>query len=163
MPDYPALIAQGKYEEAAKSLDSALGKSEDPQLYYYRALVSHKLRNYEYAYEMLEHALLMRKDPDYLKLKGIMLLENFAFPEALTYLQASLELRKDAECFFLAAVCLMFMDDWRSKEYLARAYNQDKARTKLLVSGFYDKFFRNNRFIGERERRALEERIAAMG
>ncbi len=156
------LIRDEKYEEAAKAIDAELAKKEDARLYYLRAMVSHRLKNYEYAHEMLEHALYIRKDADYFKLKGVMLFEQLEFEESFEALKETLDRRKDAEAYFLSAICLMFLDDPKSKDYLQLAYLSDKAKTKVLISTFYDSFFRNNMFLGEKDKKALAAKIAAI-
>ncbi len=160
MTDYEALISKGKYADAAKALDSELAGKESDRLYYLRALVSYKLKNYEYAHEMLEHALFMKKDAEYLKLKALILMETLEFADAFGVLKEALSRKKDAEAYFLSAICLMFLDDERSRDYLQLAYISDKAKTKALVQEFYKVFFKNNRFVGEKEKRALEEKIS---
>ncbi|MDD5337407.1 MAG: hypothetical protein PHS02_02890 [Candidatus ainarchaeum sp.] len=159
MPDFEMLIRKGKYREAAKALDAEMAKKESDRLYYLRAIVSYKLKNYEYAMEMVEHALFLKKEPDYLKLKGLMLMETLDFGAAFEAFSQVIKMRKDAEAYFLSSVCLMFLDDARSKDYLQLAYLSDRARTKSLINEFYTDFFKNNRFIGEKEKRALEEKI----
>ncbi|VVB98205.1 Tetratricopeptide repeat protein [uncultured archaeon] len=162
MPDFEALIGKGKYREAAKLLDAELAKKESDRLYYLRAIVSFRLKNYEYAHEMLEHALYMKKDPDYLKLKALILMETLEFAEALEMLKGVLDQRKDAESYFLSSMCLMFLDDPKSREYLQLAYLADPGKTKALIREFYGQFFRNNRYVSEKEKKALEARIAAI-
>ncbi len=162
MPDYEKLIDDGRYMEAARLIDAELAKKEGDRLYYLRAIVSYKLRNYEYAHEMLEHALYMKKDPDYLKLKALILMETLDFGAAFEELKMVLEQRKDAECYFLSSMCLMFMDSPKSREYLQLAYLANPAKTKALVREFYTQFFSNNRNISGKERKALEARIAAI-
>ncbi|MFA5077304.1 MAG: hypothetical protein WC488_02665, partial [Candidatus Micrarchaeia archaeon] len=82
MPDFELMIRNGKYREAAKALDAEMAKKEGDRLYYLRAIVSYKLKNYEYAMELVEHALFLKKEPDYLKLKGLMLMETLDFGAA---------------------------------------------------------------------------------
>ncbi len=162
MPDFEALIGKGKYSEAAKLLDAALAKRENDRLYYLRAIVSYKLKNYEYAHEMLEHALFIKKEPDYLKLRALILMEMLEFAEALESLTQVLVHRKDAESYFLSSMCLMFLDDPKSREYLQLAYLADPAKTKALIREFYFSFFKNNRFLGAKEKKALEAKIEAI-
>ena len=159
MPDFELMIRNGKYREAAKALDAEMAKKEGDRLYYLRAIVSYKLKNYEYAMELVEHALFLKKEPDYLKLKGLMLMETLDFGAAFEMFSEVIQTRKDAEAYFLSSVCLMIMDDARSKDYLQLAYLSDRAKTKSMLNDFYADFFRNNRFIGEKEKRALEEKI----
>lgn len=166
MVDFEILINNGKYSEAAKMLDEEIAKKKSDKLYYLRSIVSYKLKNYEYAREMLEHAIFMKKDPNYLKLKVLMLMETFEFAEAFETLKEVLVLKKDAETFFLSAICLMFLDDeqnseceQKSKEYLRSAYIMDRIKTKELIKKFYFNFFKNNRFINENDKKALEEKI----
>lgn len=159
MPDFELLIKKGKYAEAAKALDSELAKKEDARLYYLRAIVSYKLKNYEYADEMLEHALFMKKEPEYLKLRALVLMETLEFEDALGVLKKLLERKKDAEAYFLAAVCLIFLGDQKSRDYMQLAYLADRGKTKALINEFYSNFFKGNRFISEKERKALEEKI----
>jgi tetratricopeptide (TPR) repeat protein len=162
MPDYEAMIEKGKYREAAKLIDAELGKKESDRLYYLRAIVSYRLKNYEYAREMLEHALYLKKSPDYLKLKALISMETLEFAEALELLKQVLEQRKDAESYFLSSMCLMFLDDPKSREYLQLAYLADPGKTKALIKEFYSQFFRNNRHLSEKEKKALEAKIAAI-
>ncbi len=154
MPDLEALVSKGNYQEAAKAIDAELAKKDDAHLYY--------LRNYEYAHEMLEHAIFVKKEPDCLKLKALILMETAEFADAFEVLKALLSRKKDAEAYFLSAMCLMLLDDMRSREYLQMAYLADKGRTKALIREFYNSFFKDNRFISEKERKALEDRIGAI-
>lgn len=159
MYDYESLINQGKYAEAAKALDKELAKKERPHLYYLRAIVSYKLKNYDYANEMLEHALFMKKNPDYLKLKALVLMETLEFAEAFEVLKELIEQKKDAEAYFLAALCLIFLGDQKSRDYMQLAYLSDKLKTKALINEFYLNFFKNNHFIKEKEKKEIEDKI----
>lgn len=160
MPDFEAMISKGEYAEAARLLDQDLAKKEGDRLYYLRAVVSYKLKNYDYAHEMLEHALFMKKDPQYLKFKALVLMETLDFADALETLKEALHLTRDAEAYFLASVCLMFMDSPKSREYLQLAYLADRAKTKSLIRHFYEIFFRSNQFVSMKEKKALEAKIA---
>lgn len=162
MPDFEAMINKEEYAEAARLLDQDLAKKEDDRLYYLRAIVSYKLKNYDYAHEMLEHALFMKREPDYLKLKALALMETLEFADAFEVLKEVLAHKKDAEAYFLASVCLMFLDSPKSREYLQLAYLADRAKTKSLIRHFYEIFFRSSRFVSMKEKKALETKIAAI-
>lgn len=162
MPDLETLIGKGNYSEAARLIDAELSKKESDRLYYLRSIVSYKLKNYEYAHEMLEHALYMKREPDYLKLKALIHMETLEFGDAFEALKEVLEQKKDAEAYFLSAICLMFLDNPRSKDYLQLAYLSDKSKTKALIREFYSNFFKPSRFVSEKDKSALEAKIAAI-
>lgn len=153
------LISKGQYSQAAKALDNAMAEKEEPHLYYLRAVVSYRLKNYEYAHEMVEHALFMKKEPDYMKLKALMLMETLDFEDALNILEKVVSIRNDAEAYFLGAVCMMFMDNPKSRDYLQLAYLADKKRTKEMIKEFYNKFFKNNKFLSENEKKGLAKKV----
>lgn len=162
MLEAETLILDGKYLEAAKFLDAEIAKKEDARPLYLRAIVSYRMKNYEYALEVLEHALFLKKQPDYLKLKAIIRMEMLDFPDAIDALEQSLSIKKDAETYFFLSICHMLLGNPKSREFLKLAYSLDKARTKSLINDFYDMFFRNNRFVSETDRKALEARITAI-
>ena len=162
MESFELLISKGKYKEAAKALDAEIPKKEDPRMYYLRAIVSGKLGNYYYAHEMLEHALFLKRDPEYLKFKGMMLMETLDFSDAFEAFSEAISTRNDAEAYFLSAICLMFLNSPKSREYLQLAYLSDRKRAKELAKEFYERFFRKNRFVSEKDRKGLEAQIAAI-
>lgn len=162
MKDLEVLIDKAKYREAAKKLDNALSKSKDSNLYYLRAVVSYKLKNYFYALEMLEHALFIRKDPEYLKLKAMVFIETSDFQKATEILNSIIPKKRDCETYFLLAVCFIFLNNPKSKEYLQLAYLTDKTKTKSLITDFYNGFFKNNRFLDDREKKLIEQKISAI-
>ncbi len=159
MADYENLLARGKYAEAGKLMDAELGKGGNDRLFYLRAVVSYKLRSYDHALEMLERALMSKRDPDYLKVKALVLMETLDYKSAFECLEESLKLKDDAESHFLAFMCLMFLDDPGSRKHLRLAYSLDKAKTSSLLKDFYSAFFKNNAFLSESEKKALEAKL----
>ncbi|MEW6528415.1 MAG: hypothetical protein AB1391_00855 [Candidatus Micrarchaeota archaeon] len=167
MIDIETLINNGKYSEAAKILDENIAKNNNDRFYYLRSIVSYKLKNYEYACEMLEHALSLKKDSEYLKFYALIKMEILEFADALETLNNVLMLKKnDAEAYFLSAICLMFLDDKQNQEckkkyneYMKLAYINDPKKTKIMIKEFYLNFFKDNIFLSENDRKALEEKI----
>jgi len=155
------LISTGKLRDAATLLDKELTKTkQNDDIWYLRGIVSLKLNNYEAAHECFERALSIRAKPEYHKVIGMAHLEMFEFKQAVdSFLKASELDKKDAENYVYLGICLVFLDDPRSKEFMEKAYLRDKKKTKEMLVSFYNHFFAKDPSIKEGVKKDLKKRI----
>ncbi len=155
------LISQGKLREASIFLDHSISKTHDnDDLWYLRAIVSLKLNNYDNAHECLEHAISIKTRAEYFKLIGMAHLEMFEVDHALEAFLKAAELdKKDAENYVYVAICLMLLDDPKSKEFVEKAYTRDKAKTKKMLKEFYSGFLASDVSISQGIKTEIEKKI----
>lgn len=156
-----SLVSEGRLREAGTLLDEELSKSpNNDDLWYMRGIISLKLSNYENAHECFEHALSLKKTARYYKVIGMAHLEMFEIEDAVEAFSHAIELdKKDPETYFFIALCLIFLDDPRSKEYMEKAYLRDKKKTKALLKGFYESFFARDPQLKTKIKKEIEARI----
>ncbi len=159
-----SLLNAERFKEAATALNTLIGKNKDnDELWYLRGLVSLKLKNYDNAHEYFEHALWINQKPAYYKIKGMAHMEMYEFEQALEQLEKAAELdKKDVSTFFYIAICYMFLNNQLGKEYLQRAYVLDKKKTKSLIKNFYSIFFKEEKLLNSKIKRALESKIESI-
>lgn len=155
------LISQGKLRDASIFLDSSIAKTpENDDLWYLRAIVSLKLNNYDNAHECLEHAISIKTRAEYFKLIGMAYLEMFEIDHSLEAFLRAIELdKKDAENYIYVAICLIMLDDPKSKEFVEKAYVRDKAKTKKMLKEFYSSFFATDFSITSGIKKEIEKKI----
>ncbi len=155
------LIENSHFREAGLILDKLLGKDkENSELWYFRGLVSMKLKNYGAAHECFDRAIFISRKPHYHKIKGMSHLEVFEVESALEHFLAALSISpKDATINFFVFVCYLLLDDPRAKNYVEKAYLLDRQKTKLLLYSFYKLFLKSDKSINPKLLKELEERI----
>jgi len=156
-----ALLAVGKYREAARVLDGLLRRNqENSELWYLRGLVSLKLKSYDNALECFERALALGKKSRYHQIKGMAHFEIFELDEAEQEFLKALALEPDdATTNFFLAMCYLFQDDPRSERYIAKAYKLNGRKTKQLLMNFYTFFLKRDPRVREAQKKNVEERI----
>jgi tetratricopeptide (TPR) repeat protein len=162
--DAKALIARSKFAEAGRVLDSLLAKdSENDELWYLRAVVSLKMKNYDSAHESLERASFIKRKAEYFKLKGVAYLQVYQLPDAITEFEKAIRMNKrDASTYFYLALCFMFLNDPRSRIMLQNAYLLDNKRTKELLKSFYEVFFKKDVTIDWKSKENLEAQMESI-
>ena len=135
-------ISKEKFKEAGILIDKLLRKKETDELWYLRGLVSLKIKNYDNAIECFERALSLKKHFLYFRMKGVARMELFELEEAVADFGEALSIvPNDHLSNFYTAICYMFLDNMKSADFLRKAYEIDKKRTKELLNNFYIMFF----------------------
>lgn len=155
------LILSKNYPEALKLLNKEIARnSENPDAWYYKAIISLRLKNYDNAHEFLEHAIALKNRPEYYKLMGVAHMEIYEIENAIADFQKAIALdKKDFAIYFFIAICYLFINDPRSKGYLQTAYLLDKKKTKEFAKSFYNAFFKNNSFLDNHVKHEVEQVI----
>lgn len=155
------LLFSRKYREAAKLLDEMLVADKDnDEVLFLRAVVSLKLQNHDNAISYLTRALIVKKKGEYYRTLGMAHLEIFELEKAAeNFWMALQEDENDIDANFFLAICYMLMDNHKSEEFLKRAYQLDKKRTKILLRNFYTLFLRDDPKISDLQKRNIEEQI----
>lgn len=145
-------------------LDSSISKTpENDDLWYLRAIVSLKLNNYDNAHECLEQAVSLKTKADYFKLIGMAHLEMFEVDHAMEAFMRAIELdKKDAENYLYSAICLMLLDDPKSKEFVEKAYMRDKTKTKKMLKEFYASFLASDLSLSQGIKKEIEKKIESI-
>lgn len=156
-----SLIAAGKLKEAGAVLDEMLsGQPENDGLWYLRGIVSLKLRNYNGAQEAFNRAVLLRRRGEYLRMIGVAHMELFELEDAVEAFGAAVEKdESDVLSLFFLSVCHMFFDSPLSVEYIRRAYEVDRKRTRQLLNNFYSSFFGGRGSLDQKTRERLLESL----
>lgn len=154
------LAKKGKYREAARILDDILPGVDDDSLYYLRAVLALRMRDYRRAEEFLERAIFVKKKPSYVRMKGMLYFELLDFEMAALNFEECILLKPDdfLSNFFLS-LSYMFLDNPKSKKYLRNAYSINRKKTKQLLRSFYDSFFASDESIDAAAKKMIEERI----
>ncbi|HLD59592.1 MAG TPA: hypothetical protein VI912_01250 [Candidatus Bilamarchaeaceae archaeon] len=153
------LLKNRNYLEAAELIENSLKKNENDELWYLRGIISLKLKSYDYAHECFETAYWINKKPEYLKTDGMAYMEMLEVEEAIEKFKEANEIKEDAEHYFFIAVCYMFLNDDKSKEFLKKAYEMNKDKTVRLLKDFFNSFFRDNPEVGQKTKEMIEEKI----
>ena len=151
----------GKVSEVRAIARARLQKDRnDSEGWFLLGMVSHEKGNEDYALECFEHALYIKRTEKYHKAKGISHMSLFEFSEAASEIKKALEFKKNAETHFTLAMALMFLNDDDATEHLAEAYRLAPKKTKEMLRGFYNVFFKNDQDIPQKEK---EELLSAIG
>ncbi|MEK6982186.1 MAG: tetratricopeptide repeat protein [Candidatus Micrarchaeota archaeon] len=155
------LILSKNYPEALKLLNKEVSQdSENSDAWYYKAILSLRLKNYDNAHEFLERAAMIKSKPEYYKLMGVAHMEIYEIEDALIDFQKAINLdKKDFAIYFFVAICYLFINDPRSKGYIQAAYLLDKKKTKELAKSFYNAFFKNSSFLDNPIKKEVEQVI----
>ncbi len=155
------LLNENKLKEAGVAFDTLLtNKRDTPDLWYLRGLVSLKTKNYPFAHECFEYALAIQKRSEYYKINGMAFMEEYDLEAALEEFEGGLEIeKKDPELYFYSALCCLFLNDTRAKNFLEKAHTLDKKKMKNMVTNFFDIFFKDDHLIDEKTKQAIKQKI----
>ena len=154
-------LNEGKLDEVRDTAKNYLKKDRDnPEGWFLLGMVSHEKGNEEYALECFERALYVKRTEKYHKAKGISHMSLFEFKNAAAEIKKALEFKKDAETHFMLAMALMFLNDDDATKHLAEAYRLKPKKTKEMLKGFYNVFFKNDKSIPQKEK---DELLSAIG
>jgi tetratricopeptide (TPR) repeat protein len=158
------LIAQGRLREVSSLLDRELSRQpENDDLWYLRGIVSLKLNNHDYAQECFERAVSIKPKSQYHKLTGIAHMQMFQMEDAVEAFAKAAKLdSKDAEVHFFLSLCLMFLDDPRSRAFMQKAYLRDRKKVKELLKSFYKHFFLSDPAIKDGVKKEIEKKIESI-
>ncbi len=158
------LISAGKYREAGRILNSLLKKNrENDQLWYFLALLSLKMKNYDLTDEYLDQAISIRTKPEYFWLKGVAYLEVLETEAAIESFRRLLEMdEKNVDANVFLSMCYLLVDDPQSEKYLKRAFKLNKKRTKQLLRNFFHAFVKGNRSTTESLAAKITEEIEGL-
>ncbi len=158
------LLAQQKYREAARVLDGLLSSdNENGELWYLRAAVSLKMKNYAAVQEYLERALFTGKKVKYYQMKGMAHFEIFELEPAIESFQEALALEPaDVTSNFFIAICYMLLDDPRSADYIKRARKINSKKTRQLLLNFYTLFLKDDPYISDALKKRIMKRIKTL-
>ncbi len=149
-------LNKGKIDEVRDTARKYLQKDRDnPEGWFLMGMVSHEKGNEEYALDCFERALYLKRTEKYHKAKGISHMSLFEFREAAEEIKKALKFKKDTESHFMLAMALMFLNDNDATEHLAEAYRLKPKKTKEMLKGFYNVFFKNDKSIPQKEKDAL--------
>ncbi len=162
MGDYQAinsLMEKGAYKEAAHSLDVQLRNlRNDDYLWYLRGLVSLRLKNYEFAHECFLRAIAIDPKPVYHKMNGLAHLEQFELDEASEFLLKAQD-GSDVGAYVFLAISYILSDTPGSGDLIKKAYSINKPKTVQILSTFYHTFFKNNPFVNDASKEAIERKL----
>lgn len=152
------LLKSKEYLTAGKLLDLELSKDKDNDyLWYLRGVVSLRCKNHAHSLECFEYALQLKKHFEYFRAKGMTYFEMFEFDEALLEFKNALKLKKDSELYVYIALCYMFLDDPRSKDYMETAYLRNKQKTKKILGSFYNSVFKKSWELNDKQKNEIKK------
>ncbi len=153
-------LSAGKVEEVRAAARKRLQKNRnEPEGWFLMGMVAHEKGNEEYALRCFERALYSKRTEKYHKAKSMSHMGLFEFKEAAEELKKSLELCKDAESHFMLYVALLFLNDGKASSHLKKAYALKPAKTKKMLMGFFDTFFRDDPTIPEKEKKLILKKL----
>lgn len=153
-------LQAGRVEEVREAARKLLRKDrENAEGWFLMGMVSQHKGNSEYALDCFERALYLEKAHKYHHAKSIAHMGIFEFEEAADELRKALELKKDPESHFMLSIALMFLKDEQAHGQMLEAYRLDPKKTKQMLRHFFDKFFKNDPSIPEKEKKAMVSKL----
>lgn len=129
---------------------------KNAEYFYNSALNSFKKGNFEYALEMIEMALSEKKNSEWLKLKGYILIFLARWEEAFKVFKEILNEKENVEIYMLAFFSGL-LGGYDVTNFLKKAYNLDKRKTKTYLKSIYYYFIKSNPYTTDEERREIEK------
>lgn len=153
-------LSAGKVDKVRAVAKKRLKKDrEDPEGWFLMGMVSHEKGNESYALECFERALYLKRTERYHKAKGMAHMALFEFEDAAYEIKNALELKKDAESHFMLSMALLFLNDKDAGKHLEAAYELKPRKTKKMLRGFFDMFFRDDPEIPEKEKNVILKKL----
>ncbi|MEM4367096.1 MAG: hypothetical protein QW035_03120 [Candidatus Anstonellales archaeon] len=153
------LIDEGKLRDALDMLAEEVKRNEHPEMWYLMGLSAMLLEENGRAMEYFQRANALKRSVKYTNGMAYLALKLGKIKTAYKHALEGNAIEENVDSCFVAFVCLLFMNDPRSKDYIKKAYALDKQKTIKLVSQFYEKVIKRSPEVSDADKREIEAKI----
>jgi len=159
--DCNALLSKGKFTEVAELCDRQLKKDESSAVWRLKGIALQEIGKNTEAITCFENALRLGKnDADNYYAYGILMLNSREYESALFLFGIANAFKPNADTLFIIGITdLMLEKEEDAALALRQAVAIDKERTTSLAREFFDKYYKNNKGIPDKDKMALKAQI----